>query len=474
MAELNLVVGGTPPAPSINQIKIYPKTDKRLYMQDDTGVEVKLLTNETTLSSLTVQAPLLTTGTSTPTLSVANVTTTANGIMLATDKVKLNSASNTNSANTLVNRDSTGNFSANEITATLFNGPSSTTLTIPALSGAITSTGNSNLTTLSNGVIINTNIANTAAIAMSKLAINPTLRANHTGVQEASTLINLGVEVETYLSNEAPINDGMISAGAQIALNKLAVNPLQRNNHTGSQTASTISDFNVEVDLAVGDYLVSNPITNDEISTTAAISLNKLAVNPVVRSNHTGTQLASTISNFSSAVAASLTAGDGVTVSPTGEINVVGTLNKIVVDSNGVDIDTNYVGQSSINTLGSITNGIWNGTLIATSFGGTGASTPGGGANKLVAVTNISSSVSLNNNDGVALVNASAGVRTITLPASTTLYKFTIKKTDSSANAVIINAGAGNLIEGVSSKTLAAQYDTIRLVSDGTTNWYII
>lgn len=39
----------------------------------------------------------------------------------------------------------------------------------------------------------------------------------------------------------------MISASAAIALSKLAVNPLARANHTGTQTASTISDFDTQV-----------------------------------------------------------------------------------------------------------------------------------------------------------------------------------------------------------------------------------
>jgi hypothetical protein len=475
MPEIRMPIGGTtPPAPPVNQVSFYAKADKRFYMQDDSGAEVKILTNETTLSSLTVQAPLLTTGTSTPTLSIANVTTTVNGAMIAADKIKLNNATNNNTANTLVSRDSLGNFSANEITATTFNGIATNVSTIPVLTGAITSTGTSNLTTLGTGVINNVNISNTAAIAMSKLAVNPTLRANHTGVQDANTLINLDVEVEAYLLNAAPITDDMISSTADISLSKLAVNPLSRANHTGSQTASTISDFGVEVNFAIGDYLVSNPITNNNISTTAGIALSKLATNPLVRSNHTGTQLASTISDFAGGVLSAVSAGDGITISPIGEFDVVGTANRISVSTSGVDIASTYAGQTTITTVGTITSGTWNGAPVLTNYGGTGASTPGAGANKLTAINNITGSVSLNSNDRIALVNASGGVRTITLPSAANTYQYVIKKIDSSANNVIINAAGGNLIEGVSSKTLTTQYDYITLISDGATNWYII
>src|SRR5262245_22528705 len=43
------------------------------------------------------------------------------------------------------------------------------------------------------------------------------------------------------------ITDAKVAAGAAIALSKLATDPLARANHTGTQTASTISDFNTAV-----------------------------------------------------------------------------------------------------------------------------------------------------------------------------------------------------------------------------------
>lgn len=52
-------------------------------------------------------------------------------------------------------------------------------------------------------------------------------------------------------------------------------------------------------------------------------------------------------------------------------LNVVGTSNRIDVGA-AVDISPSYVGQSSINTLGTVTTGEWQGTVIASEFGGTG------------------------------------------------------------------------------------------------------
>ncbi len=57
------------------------------------------------------------------------------------------------------------------------------------------------------------------------------------------------------------------------------------------------------------------------------------------------------------------------------QINVVGVTNRISVSADAVDISTNYVGQSSITTLGTISTGTWAATTIAVNRGGTGATT---------------------------------------------------------------------------------------------------
>lgn len=69
-------------------------------------------------------------------------------------------------------------------------------------------------------------------------------------------------------------------------------------------------------------------------------------------------------------------AGNGLT--KTGNtIDAVGTTDRITVNADSIDIASTYVGQSSITTLGTITTGTWNGTDIAVTDGGTGASTAG-------------------------------------------------------------------------------------------------
>lgn len=71
---------------------------------------------------------------------------------------------------------------------------------------------------------------------------------------------------------------------------------------------------------------------------------------------------------------AQLIAGAGLTKSGN-QIDAVGTTDRIYVGANSIDIDENYAGQASIDTLGTITTGIWHGDTIAIADGGTGATT---------------------------------------------------------------------------------------------------
>ena len=76
--------------------------------------------------------------------------------------------------------------------------------------------------------------------------------------------------------------------------------------------------------------------------------------------------------------------------------------------------------------------------------------------------------------DEVILVNASGGSVTITLPTAvgnTNLY--TIKKTDSSSNSVIIATTSSQTIDGGTTATMLVQYASISVVSNNA-NWFII
>ncbi len=111
------------------------------------------------------------------------------------------------------------------------------------------------------GTIVNADINASAAIAYGKLALT-------------SSIVN-----------------GDVSNSAAIAYGKLAL--------SGSIVNADVS---ASAAIAYGKLALSNSITNSDIATGAAIALSKLATDPLARASHTGTQTASTISDFDTQV----------------------------------------------------------------------------------------------------------------------------------------------------------------------------
>lgn len=72
--------------------------------------------------------------------------------------------------------------------------------------------------------------------------------------------------------------------------------------------------------------------------------------------------------------ATDIIAGNGITISGN-VITALGVAGFISVGGSGITIDPTYVGQTSITTLGTITTGTWNGSLITVARGGSGAAT---------------------------------------------------------------------------------------------------
>lgn len=74
-------------------------------------------------------------------------------------------------------------------------------------------------------------------------------------------------------------------------------------------------------------------------------------------------------------------------------------------------------------------------------------------------------------------VDATAGGITITLPpASSWAYKqYVIRKTDSSANVVTVAVSGSDTVDGVGTVLLLKyQYESITLISDGISKWYVL
>lgn len=209
-------------------------TNKDLSSATNTlSTSVVTLTGSQTLTNKTLTSPTLTTpvvgsftnaqhthadaagGGQIPSSSISDITETTQdivGTMVTT---------NTESGINVTYDDTTGklNFNVNDPVITIDG----------AVQGSATMTDLGNVTITvahTDDFITNADISSTAAIAYSKLNLNGTITS--------SDIVN-----GTIVAGD--IADGTITAA------KFAVDPYARANHTGTQTASTISDFNTQV-----------------------------------------------------------------------------------------------------------------------------------------------------------------------------------------------------------------------------------
>jgi hypothetical protein len=95
---------------------------------------------------------------------------------------------------------------------------------------------------------------------------------------------------------------------------------------------------------------LTTPITNNEVSATANIALSKLATDPVARANHTGTQAASTISDFDTEVAnnSAVTANTAkITYPSSASTKLAGIEASATADQTGAEIKAAYEAETN-------------------------------------------------------------------------------------------------------------------------------
>jgi hypothetical protein len=150
-------------------------------------------------------------------------------------------------------------------------------------------------------------------------------------------------------------------------------------------------------------------------------------------------------------------AGDGLT--KTGNtVNAVGTLNRISITADAIDIASTYVGQTSITTLGTIATGVWQGTIVGPTYGGTG-------------VNNGTKTITLGGNfthTGAHTLGLTTSANTsVTLPTTGTLATlagsetFTNKTLTAPVIATIVNTGTLTLPTSTDTLVGRATTDTL-------------
>jgi hypothetical protein len=220
--------------------------------------------NTTTAHGLTLANVVTTTGTQTLTnKTLTSPTITGTGAIAGTFTGNLTGNVTGNVSGTA------GSATGNAATATALQTARNFQLTgdVEASAVSFDGTGAVNLvTSYGTGTIVNADINASAAIDKTKIS------------GTAITAADSGTVTSAMITDGTIVN-GDINASAGIAYSKLSLN--------GSITSAD---------------LVDGTIVNADINASAAIALSKLATDPLARANHTGTQAASTISDFDTQV----------------------------------------------------------------------------------------------------------------------------------------------------------------------------
>lgn len=233
-----------------------------------------------------------------------------------------------------------------------------------------TITGTSNEISLSNG---------------DGISGNPTI-----SLPSALTFTGKTVTGGTFTTPTINVNDDVFSIRDNGDTSKVL--QFQLSGITAS-TTRTLTIPDASGTIALTSNLSGYQTLDTGLTNLAAFNTNGILVQ-TSNDNFAGRQIAGTASRIT------VTNGDGVSGNPT------------------IDIHTSYVGQSSITTLGTIGTGVWQGTAITPTYGGTGTNngsfTIGIGGNVTIA-----KGFTISNANDVTFTTT--GATSVTLPTSGTL-----------------------------------------------------
>lgn len=246
------------------------------------------------------------------------------------------------------------NNTINGLTTTDISEGTSLYFTDARARSAISSGDNTLSYNSSTGVIT----ANTSTLAL-KSYVDEQVQASSQGLDVKGS-VRVATTENITLSGTQTIDGVSLSAGDRV---------LVKDQSTGSENGiyvvaagawSRADDANSNDDVTAGLFTFvtegsSYADTGWVLSTNDTITLDTTAL---------------TFTQFSGA--GQYSGGDGLTLTGT-TFAVGGTTDRITVNADSVDISANYVGQSSITTVGTISSGTWNGDTVEVTYGGTGA-----------------------------------------------------------------------------------------------------
>jgi len=171
---------------------------------------------------------------------------------------------------------------------------------------------------------------------------------------DVKSSVRVASTADLTLSGEQTI-DGVLTSADRILVKEQT---LGENNgiyvtDAGAWTRSTDADVSADVTAGLFTFVEEGTVNGDNGYILITNDPIVLGTTPLVFTQFTGL--------------GQVTAGAGLTKT-LNTIDVIGTTNRILVNADDVDISPNYVGQTSITTLGTIGTGTWEGGVISDTF----------------------------------------------------------------------------------------------------------
>ena len=372
--------------------------------------------------------------------------------------------------------------------------------------GTVTSVGGTGSV---NGITLTGTVTSTGSLTLGGTLGNITL-SQLAGSSVITSAESFSDDDDTLMTSAA-IDDRILSYGYSTTTGTV----------TSVATAGTVNGLSLTggTITGAGTITLGGTLSNVAVSNMAASAIQTGtevgATGGSIGDNDTSLLTAAAIINFVEGKGYSTTTGTVTSVATTGSVNGItltggtitsagtitlgGTLSNIAnsqLTNSAITIagvSTSLGGSITANTIaGAISAGTITNAQLANdsvSFGGVSLdlgqsdATPAfnltdatnykfGSLTRVINSSAITSDGTVSND--ISIVDSTSGAVTMTLPTPANGLFYTIKKVDSSSNAVIVDAGTGSAtLDGGANFTLYHQYETVSCVCDGT-NWHIV